>query len=289
MMTRSMYNKYLKPFMLALLLMAVVPVAFSGNRPKVGLALGGGGAKGAATIGVLKAIEEAGIKVDFIAGTSIGAIIGGLYASGVSLSTIEELFYSQEFRTILNGRGMENQFEELLTEYGCKQFPDTRIPFRCVAADYDELEEIVFSSGSLSKAMRASMSIPVVYKPVEWNGRRLVDGGLVNNLPVDVVRNMGADIVIAVDLQQGEESEFDIPMRKLLGEGPLSRWLHKRPDVKRHRMNKELADIYIQPDLRGFGVASFDRYYCEEMTDRGYEEAKGMWSQLVQIRKQQTN
>ena len=269
MMTRSMYNKYLKPFMLALLLMAVVPVAFSGNRPKVGLALGGGGAKGAATIGVLKAIEEAGIKVDFIAGTSIGAIIGGLYASGVSLSTIEELFY--------------------LAEYGCEQFCDTRIPFCCVAADYDKLEEIVFSSGSLSKAMRVSMSIPVIYKPVHWNGRRLVDGGLVNNLPVDVVKNMGADIVIAVDLQQGEESEFDIPMHKLLGEGPLARWLHKRPDVKRHRMNKELADIYIQPDLRGFSVASFDRYYCEEMTDRGYEEAKGMWSQLVQLRKQQNN
>ncbi len=279
-----MSNKIFKYLLFSLLLVTVMPVAYSATRPKVGLALGGGGAKGAATIGVLKAIEEAGIKVDFVAGTSIGAIIGGLYASGVCLSTIEELFYSQEFRMILNGRGMENQFEELLTEYGCRRFSNTRIPFCCVAADYDKLEEVVISSGSLSRAMRASMSIPVVYKPVVWNGRNLVDGGLVNNLPVDVVKNMGADIVIAVDLQQGEETELGFPIGKLLGDGPLARWSQKRPDIARYRVNRDLADVYIQPDLRGFNVASFDRYYCGEMMERGYSEAKAMLKQLMQLK-----
>ena len=273
-----------KTFIYCFLFFAVVPMASYGARPKVGLALGGGGAKGAATIGVLKVIDELGIKVDYVAGTSIGAIIGGLYASGVSPATIEELFLSQEFRMILNGRGMENQLEELLKQYGCSQLCDTRIPFRCVAVDYDTMKEVVLSSGSLPKAIRSSMSIPIAYKPVEWNGKRLVDGGLLNNLPVDIVKDMGADIVIAVDLQQGEDVEFGVSIRRLKGLGGLISWFFKRPDIDRYRMNKSMADIYIHPDLRGFNVASFDRYYSEIMIERGYDEAKSMWDKLMQLR-----
>ena len=252
-------------------------------RPKVGLVLGGGGAKGAATIGVLKVIEEAGVKVDYIAGTSIGAVIGGLYAAGVNPSHLEQLFLSQEWRTILSSRGMQRQFEELLSQHGCRRFCETRIPFRCVAVDYDTMKEVVLSGGSLPRAMLASMSIPIVYEPVSWNGRRLVDGGLINNLPVDVVRAMGADIVIAVDLQQGRDVEFGFSLRDLIGLGGLADWFFRRPDISRYRTNKDDVDIYIHPDLRGYNVASFERYRCEIMMQRGYDEAKELWNELIRL------
>ena len=252
-------------------------------RPKVGLVLGGGGAKGAATIGALKVIEEAGVKVDYIAGTSIGAVIGGLYAAGVSPSHLEQLFLSQEWRTILSSRGMQQQFEDLLSQHGCSRFSETRIPFRCVAVDYDTMGEVVLSSGSLPRAMLASMSIPIVYEPVMWHGRRLVDGGLINNLPVDVVRAMGADIVIAVDLQQGRDVEFGFSLRDLIGLGGLVDWFFRRPDISRYRTNKDDVDIYIHPDLKGYNVASFERYRCEIMMQRGYDEAKELWNELIRL------
>lgn len=252
-------------------------------RPKVGLVLGGGGAKGAATIGALKVIEKAGIKVDYIAGTSIGAIIGGLYASGYSVSELEKLFLSQEWQDILEGHRVDAKLEFLLKSRGIKYFSDTNIPFRCVATEMPMLEEVVLSSGNLSKAIRASMSIPELYEPVTWGDKELVDGGMVNNLPVDVVKQMGANIVIAIDLSQKEDTSLGLA----LGVGGLVDWVLSRPDVSRYQINLEDVNIHIHPVLPDFTSLSFGHDNCELMMQLGEKEAQTHWEGLKKVREKQ--
>lgn len=235
---------------------------------RVGLVLGGGGAKGAATISILKDIEASGIPVDYITGTSIGALIGGLYASGYTASEIEQIYMDVDWWTIGQGDKVHKLLQKLLKEKGIKHFSDTKIPFRCVATDmYDNMKEIVLGENpddELADAMRASMSVPIVYKPVKWHGRKLSDGGMVNNLPVDVARAMGAEVIIAVDLQQGEESPIDFPsildgvnLRRFGQAGKLADWLNTRKDLPKYRQNVEDADFYIHPTLEGYHMASF--------------------------------
>ena len=249
-------------------------------RPKVGLVLGGGGAKGAATIGALKVIEKAGIKVDYIAGTSIGAIIGGLYASGYTVNELETLFLSQEWQDILEGHRVDAKLESLLTNRGKRTFSDTNIPFRCVATEMPMVEEVVLSSGKLSKAIRASMSIPELYEPVTWGNKELVDGGMVNNLPVDVVKQMGANIVIAIDLSQKEGYSLGLG----LGVGGLVDWALSRPDVSRYQINLEDVNVHIHPELPDFTALSFGHDNCELMMKLGEQEAQAHWSELTRIK-----
>lgn len=267
-------------FILSFLIMAT-PI--SANRPKVGLALGGGGAKGAATIGVLKVIEFAGVKVDYIAGTSIGAIIGGLYASGYTPAELETLFVSQEWQDIVEGHRVEAKLKYLLAKYGVDQFEDTRIPFRCVAAEENSFEEVVLSKGPLYKAILASMSVPEIYEPVKWENMYLVDGGVINNLPVDVVKDMGADIVIAVDLQQKSSIEFGIT----LGIGGLVDWALNRPDQKKRVQNIKDADVYIHPQLPNYSAFSFSHDDCKQMIQFGERAALEHFDELLEIKNRQ--
>jgi len=253
------------------------------RTPKIGLALGGGGAKGAATIGVLKVIERTGIKVDYIAGTSIGAIIGGLYAVGYSTKEMENIFLSQEWQDILEGHRVDAKLKSLFDNRGVSEFGETQIPFRCVAAEENSFKEVVLSSGSIVKAIRASMSIPEIYEPVKWGNKYLVDGGVINNLPVDVVRNMGADIVIAVDLQQ--EDGFSIGIS--LGIGGLVDWALSRPDKNRRTQNIKDADLHIHPRLPGFTAASFGHDNCELMLQLGEEKAREYIEELQEIKNRQ--
>lgn len=272
--------KNFRYFLLLVILLATMPI-FAG-RPKVGLALGGGGAKGAATIGVLKVIEAAGIKVDYISGTSIGAIVGGLYAAGYSASELETLFLSQGWLDVVEGHRVEATLKTLLEDRGVVQFRDTKIPFRCVAAEENTFEEVVLSSGTLYKAIRASMSVPEIYEPVKWGSMYLVDGGVVNNLPVDVVRDMGADIVIAVDLQQKGSIGLGLSTK-----GGVFGWSFKRPDVKRHTQSVKDADVYIHPNLKRFTAANFGHRDCQQMLNLGEEEARRHWDELIEIRNRQ--
>lgn len=217
-------------------------VAFADEtRPKIGLVLAGGGAKGAAHIGVLKALEEMKIPIDYITGTSMGAYIGGLYASGLSADEIEIFidtidwnsgFVDKVERSERQIRDKEYEdryqigtdigfsFTELKAPKGFVQgqnmakilrttsgnvpylesFDDLPIPFRAVATDIEKLEPVILDHGNLAEAMMASMSVPGALPPVEYEGRLLVDGGSVNNMPVDIAREMGADIIIAVDI-----------------------------------------------------------------------------------------
>lgn len=270
------------------------------TRPKVGLVLGGGGAKGAAAIGILKELEREKTPIDYIAGTSIGAIIGGLYAQGYRADDLEKLFRSQNWLALLADRDttlvgkVYKEEDGVIYVFG---FPVRRkadadnntgfwmlhgdhvynfldslvsrspvqrgtvkqaIPFSCVAFDIRRQQEIVLDTGFLARNMRASMAIPGAFKPVQIDTLMLVDGGMGNNLPVDVVRKMGADIVIAVDLQQRKRDDYRSPFGFLKGLGGILDWLVERPDIKKYNVNRTKADLYINPDLGSYGVTDFN-------------------------------
>ena len=309
---------------LIILMIATLVLPAMAQRPKVGLALGGGGAKGAAEVGVLKVLEEAGVKVDCIVGTSIGSIVGGLYAAGYSASELETMFQTQEWLSLLtdrkaslnnepyttidgvtyifgfpvmdrNSRGIgvmsggriEQLIDSMASAKGCSEFESLKIPFRCVTADIREAKEVILSKGVLCKALRASMSIPGIFKPVDYNGRLLVDGGMLNNLPVDVCRQMGADIVIAVDLQQNEQKprkRTDLTaltgLASLFGLGGILEWITNRPDIDKYYANRKLADIYIHPNLPDDDASNFGNKNASRMIQAGKAAAKGQLSAL---------
>lgn len=253
----------------------------AGERLKVGLVLGGGGAKGAAEIGALKVIEEVGIPIDYIAGTSIGSIVGGLYAMDVRSRQLDSLFVNQDWLQLFTNNVRE--FLGRVTHQ--KHFNELRIPFRCVAADVNANEEVVMSEGLLCDAMRASMSIPGVFKPVIQNGRMLMDGGLLNNLPVDVVKAMGADVVIAIDLQQKQHKDREFSLKDLLGiDGPLN-WLVERPDWKKYNANRKAVDVYIHPMLDGFGASDFNKTDIRQMIKLGYEAGVKAREELIALKR----
>ena len=304
-----------------------------GERPKVGLVLGGGGAKGAAEVGVLKVIERAGIPIDYIAGTSIGAVVGGLYAAGYTATELDSMFCQQEWLTLLTdrrndiagelyevrdgvtyifgfpimgdlkagdiggfgimrGEQVEQLIDSMAIRKGCRNVDELKIPFRCVAADIRSATEVIITNGQLSKAVRASMAIPGIFKPMRRDGKILVDGGMLNNLPVDVVKDMGADIIIAVDLQQDEKKErkndngIDIlsGLGDLLGIGGLLDWVIQRPDITKYIENIKQSTIYIHPPLPDMDASSFGNKNSSRMIKVGEDEAMKHWNELLKLK-----
>ena len=289
-------------------------------RKKVGLVLGGGGAKGAAEVGVLKVLEEADIPIDYIAGTSIGAIVGGLYAIGYDAADIDSLYRNQNWIFLLSdqvkresetflskeerekyivhiplskerkvslpagyvkGQNIFNLFSKLTVGYHqVDNFSNLPIPFRCVAVDLVDGKEVVFSSGSLPMAMRASMSIPGVFAPVEWKGKMLVDGGALNNLPVDVAREMGADVIICVDLSTGWKKKEELKSPSAVVEQLIGMM-----GQTKYRKNMAEADLYINPSLKGFSAASFQPEAIDTMIQRGELAARQKWGELMDLKK----
>jgi len=179
------------------------------HHPKIGLALGSGSARGLAHIGVIRAIQDAGIQIDCVAGTSFGAMIGAVYASG-KLDSLQDAYLAMDWKKIAyffdvvfpkSGIIDGNKVAEFLREYvHSDRIEDLPLPFKAVATELDSGKEVVLESGDVINAVRASISVPGMFTPIRLNGQVLVDGGLVNPVPVNVVRAMGADIVIAVDV-----------------------------------------------------------------------------------------
>ncbi|MCK4489441.1 MAG: patatin-like phospholipase family protein [Anaerolineales bacterium] len=181
------------------------------NRIKLGLALSGGGARGLAHIGVLRALEKANIQLDYLTGTSMGGVIAAAYASGLSPDEIEQIALKYASvrklwgladptlprRGLLQGERLLAFFEKHM--HGCT-FADLRVPLTLIAVDLNSRQEVHLREGSVAEAVRATVSIPGLLAPAERNGQRLVDGGLLNNLPVDVVQSMGADVTLGVDV-----------------------------------------------------------------------------------------
>jgi NTE family protein len=281
------------------------PDQASAKRPKIGLALSGGGARGAAHVGVLKIIEELGIPIDYVAGTSMGSVIGGLYASGLSPAQIEELlritdwemaFKDKPPRIEQNQRGRTEdrlylsnqvagvkdgkvsvpsaliqgqQFDFLLKSMtlhvaNIHDFDRLPIPFRAVATDAVTGEEVVLGSGDLSRAMRASMAVPGAFAAVELDDRLLVDGGMANNLPISVVRAMGADIVIAVDIGTPLLKREEVG--SMLGiVNQLTGFLTVR-NSKQQIATLTRRDLLIVPDLGTIGAGDFGKVMDAIMT-----------------------
>lgn len=179
------------------------------EKPKIGLALGMGGARALAHIGVIKVLEEAGIKIDFIAGVSMGAMIGAGYAANLKIEEIESIALETDWKMLFSlvdlgfpTKGLidGSKIEKFITSHiGDTKFSDTRIPFAIIATDVEKGERIIFNEGSITKAVRASLSIPVFFKPFKYDGKVLVDGGLTDPVPVKLVKKMGADFVIAIN------------------------------------------------------------------------------------------
>ena len=307
-----------------------IPVNIQAPRPKVGVVLGGGGAKGAAHIGVLQYIEELGVPVDYVAGTSMGSIIAGLYAMGYEPEELAELIanmnwgeyignridrsvMSYEMRkrrtttlfdlpfsleTLLSKNTEANLMSELPSAYvnnsslinlfnnlcvGYQEemdFNNLPIPFACVATDLVTGEEVVIRSGNVSTAMRASMAIPGVFSPVVIDDKVLVDGGLVNNFPADVLRAMGADIVIGVEITK--DKRFTADDLKSLPQ-VMSRLLTNTTSAKRSE-NRNLCDIYIVPDISGYGMLSFTPDAIDTLVNRGYHKAQEYHDQLLSLK-----
>ena len=293
---------------------------------KIGLVLGGGGAKGGAEVGVLKVLEDAGIRPDLIVGTSIGSIVGGLYAAGYTAAELEEMFSQQEWLSlltdrredlsgepykqidgvtyvfgfpiidqnnklfgVLKGGRVEQVIDSMLAAKGCIEFECLQTPFRCVAASMINAEEVVLSEGTLPRAIRASMAIPGIFKPVEIDGEQLVDGGMMNNLPVDVARAMGAEIVIAVDLQQNKpknrekKDNFITGLADAVGLGAIADWIFSRPDITKYNENRKKADIYINPPLPDDDASSFGNESMARMIRVGEQAARQQMAKLESL------
>ena len=294
------------------LVFSIYSVPVYSQKPKLGLVLSGGGAKGIAHVGILKAMEKAGLRPDYIAGTSMGAIIGGLYSIGYSADQIESIIRSINWEEILSNnipmnyisyeeKEYYNRFlielpvesgrillpmgliegqmlSEILNHYTWpameyKHFDELPIPFRCIATDVSTGQPIIFEKGSLAEALRASMAIPTAFSAVEIDSTIAVDGGVVDNFPADVLKQMGADIIIGMNVTLGfvHASEVTTMTGILLQMSMLSS-NEKLPE------NIAMCDVYIQPDMSGYSNASFSKY--DEIIKIGDEAAMKSMKQL---------
>ena len=275
------------------------------KQPKVGLVLSGGGAKGFAHIGVLKEIEKAGIQIDYIGGTSMGAIIGGLYAAGYSASQIEKIILETDFYTLLqdkNPRRTKTLFEKQHGEKHAVVLPVVKgkiglpkgvskgqnvlnfltyllspvdsitdfsklpIPFFCIGTDVETGEEIILNSGSLPLALRASGSFPTLLNPVEINGKLLIDGGVSNNFPVDILKRTGVDIIIGVDVQGKLYNKEDIVSVLDVLNQITSYQMYKKSSESAKKV-----DVYVKPEVTEYTVVSFEN--SKEILERGHAAA----------------
>lgn len=291
------------------------------GRKKVAVVLSGGGAKGVAHIGALKVIEEAGIPIDIITGTSMGSIVGGLYSIGYRADALDSIVRTQDWNTLLldredlslqriaerekqntymistgitlrknkglsatggiiKGKNLHALFERLTSGYSDSiDFNTLPIPFACVATDMVTFTEYVFHSGVLPQAMRASMAIPAVFTPVRIDGKVLVDGGMRNNFPTDVAREMGADIIIGVAVPDEDKTAEDL--------GSTTSILKRIVDYNtknKYDDNVKITDLYIPVNTHNYSAASFNSAAIDTLIHRGEEAAREHWDELEALR-----
>ena len=291
------------------------------SRKRVAVVLSGGGAKGMAHIGVLKVLERAGIPVDIITGTSMGSIIGGLYAIGYNANALDSMVRVQDWSYvitdkedlrnqslddrkkqntyiystglsigkrsnqaggIIKGKNLAELFQQL-----CVGFTDSLdftndlpIPFACVATNIIDNSEVDFHSGRLPQAMRASMAIPAAFSPVRIDDKVLVDGGLKNNYPADIARQMGADIILGVTVQGAPKIAEEL--------GGTMSILSQIIDVNcKNKLEENLAitDLHLQVDTKGYGSASFSQSAIDTLIRRGEEEAMRHWDDIMALKR----
>ncbi len=309
-----MHIRMNKNWLALCLLLLSSSLAVAKERAKIGLALSGGGARGMAHVGVLKALEEKNIPIDYIAGTSMGSIVGGLYATGMSPEDLEWAIQSVDWDDALkpsakrqlkdyrqkqeekdyfadleigiskegakSGTGLVGdhkvmlELQRLVGSFNEQDFNEFPIPFRAVTTDLNEGEPYIIDHGDLAMAMRASMAVPLVFGPVKHQGRMLSDGGMLNNLPVDVVKDMGADIVIAVNISS--------PLASVNEQSSVLAVTYQSIDValvQNTKRSLKMADIVIQPELQGIDASMFDR--AADMINDGYLTTYALSAKLM--------
>lgn len=296
-------------------------VGFSQDRPKVGLVLSGGGAKGFAHIGVLKELERANVKIDYIGGTSMGAIIGGMYAAGYSADQIEAVIRDIDFLSVIQdnvpreetpyfekvflgktavtlpvkngniglplglskGQNVLNLLTEILSPVDeTSDFSELPTPFFCIGTDIETGQEVVLEDGSLPLALRASASFPTLLNPVEVNGRLIVDGGVANNFPVDRMKEKGMDIIIGVNVQGTLLQRDELTSVASLLSQIVNFQMYRKSDEQ-----VEKLDVHIHPDINEYTVVSFDDK--DAILKEGERTAKQFRSVFLEIAKKQGN
>jgi len=282
------------------------------ERPKVGLVLSGGGAKGLAHIGVLKVLEEQGIQIDYIGGTSMGAIIGGLYASGYSASELDSIFRTTKFDVLIQdnlprraktfyekedsekyaitlpfdnfdisfpsglfkGQNIYNLLSRLTIHVSdTEDFSQLPIPFFCIAANVETGDEVILDHGSLAKAISASGAIPTLLSPIKIDGQLLTDGGVANNYPVEELRKRGAEVIIGVDVQDSL-----VQRDKLRSVFEIMSQISNFRTINDMKDKAPKTDIYIKPDISAFSVMAFEK--GEAIIDSGTVAANRMLDKL---------
>lgn len=304
-------------------ILAILSLIVSSNfaqRKKVAVVLSGGGAKGIAHIGALKVIEEAGIPIDYVIGTSMGSIVGGLYSIGYDAKMLDSLARNEKWSFLLSdqvlrkymslpereradkylvsypfskdkdkriptglikGQNLGILFAGLAIGYEDKDFSKFPIPFACVASDVVNGKKVILDKGSLPKAMRASMAIPGVFTPVRKDSMLLVDGGIVDNFPTDIAKMYGADIIIGVDVQSGYKGINELnSVADILGQ------IVDFFSVDEYDKNVKLATVHIHPDLKGYTAADFNPVDVDTFLIRGERAAREKWDDLIKVRRQ---
>jgi len=244
----------------------------------LGLALGSGGSRGIAHIGFLRALEEADVHPSFISGCSMGSIVGAAYASGMTTDEMRHAACSLRFFDLLDvtrkpgGVLDTRKMRKLLTRYiGERTFDDLKIPFSCVAVDMIGQEVVEFSSGSVVDAIVASSSIPTVFKPMEMDGMRLVDGGVLRRVPVSEVKQMGADIVVAVDVLGKRKCQERCPNTLTMLMEIIDVMDYARTETYRHKVRKQY-NLWLEPELGDMSQYSFRK--LDFAYEKGYELGK---------------
>lgn len=258
---------------------------------RVGLALGGGGAKGLSHIAFLKALDELGVRPAVIAGTSIGAVIGGLYAAGVSGAGLEQVLktigFTELSKIVLDFSILSNsaiftgkRVEEFLARrIPARTFEEIEIPLKIVATDFWNRREVVFESGSLITAIRASMALPAIFEPVLLNDKVLIDGGAVNPLPYDLIRKE-CDLTIAIDASGEKTYAPGDPVPNMV-ESILSTFQIMQASIVEAKKRLSPPDIYVKPALTNIRVLDFYRY--KEILAGVEEEVQGFKETLKSL------
>ena len=294
---------------------------YAQERPKIALVLSGGGARGGAHVGVLKELEKYHVPIDMIVGTSMGAFVGGLYASGKTPQEIETMLTTTDWKRYIRtdynrqdipmrkkdidytyqgrlGLGINAQNELVLPTGVLKRqpmllkfmqltqnvqnihdFDHLDIPFRAVATNIRNGDAVVLKSGSLAKAIYASSSIPGGFQPITIDGVDLVDGGVSDNIPIGVARDMGADIIIAVDVSENFEKKLDVNSYFVVMGQLVNILMRKNANVSIATLTKK--DILLTPDLKGFSGLDADKY--AQIIQRGVEIAMKEKSKLERV------
>jgi len=253
------------------------------RRPRVALVLGGGAARGFAHVGVIRALEKAKIQIDIVVGVNTGSLVGAIYADKKSAAELERIALTLEDRDVFDynfinptqGFARGERLEDFLSKrLVAREIDQLKLTFAVVAADVQNGEVIVLQSGSIARAVHASSAIPGIFTPVAHQGKMLVDGGVLNNLPVDVARKLGADVVIAVDLGAGPKTA---PVGNVFENVAQSFYLAARQSAE---AKSKQADVVIRPKVTEAGLLDFSRK--KELLTLGAEAAE---QALPEIRK----